>query len=75
MASLVVGKGGSDLGPLSSSDEYIFVYCKWKNSACNEVFKGGSIGKTICQPFCKNSCLASLPSLLFSLVRLDSIRL
>lgn len=28
--------------------------------ARNEVFKGGSIVKTVCQPFCKNPCLVSL---------------
>lgn len=38
-------------------------------------FEGGSIGKIISQPFCKNACLLSLPLLHFSLVRLDSIRL
>lgn len=30
MASLVVGKGRSDLGPFSTYDEDIFVYCKWR---------------------------------------------
>lgn len=70
--------GGEGIGliwaPFFQRIEYIFVYCKWR-TACNGVFKGGSIGKTICQPFCKNACLLSSSSLLFFSVRLDSIRL
>lgn len=68
------GRGGSDLDSFASEDEYIFAFANGELT-CNGVFKGGSTGKTIYQPFCKNACFLSSPSLHFSLVRLDSTRL
>lgn len=60
--------GGEGIGliwaPFLRRIEYIFVYCKWR-TACNGVFKGGSIGKTVCQPVSKDARLLSLSSLPF----------